>query len=359
MRFCSSVRSFSLFTLVVLSSHSFMANAQSSSGSGSLTTSPGPPASTPSVPPTILPPTFQSSSPLSSSLPSSSRPAPSTSPSPPAESTKTSTSDLPPPTSSSTDQSSSSFQSSSSTASSSVSSSSISASSSSSVPRSSSSATAVVVVTPAASAYSKYSYTGHLTTETSSSGAPSETAVSAAAGSSFSKNKGAIAAVATIASLMGVAIVGYVVFKLVRRQSRLRDEEEDVYFEKYQEQDPPFQSGGANESSYNIASATQPASTAAYPDRSMHYGAPPPTQQAYADPQQYGMQYPPGTAYAAAAYGTPYLYHGDGGGYGAASAPGNHPFAHPENSGRPLAAPRVSPPPRHTASDSHDTAYAT
>ena len=178
---------------------------------------------------------------------------------------------------------------------------------------------------------------------------------------SFSHNKGAVAAVATIASLIGVSILGYVVFKLLKRRSRLRDEEDDVYFEKYQEQDPPFHSagagGGANDSSYNIASATQPAMTNAYPDRSTHYGTS--NHDPYTDPQQYGMQYPPGTAYAAAAYGAPYQYQGEDGGYAAAASSASHPYADPVNTNRTTAAPRISPAFGQNPSLSHESAYAT
>lgn len=172
---------------------------------------------------------------------------------------------------------------------------------------------------------------------------------------SFSHNKGAVAAVATIASLIGVSIIGFIVFKVIKRRSRLRDEEDDVYFEKYQDPDPPFHgSGGVNESSYNISSATQPAATDAYPDRSMHYGNTQPGQ-VYTDPNQYGIQYPPNTAYAAAAYGAPYQYGSDNGPYGAAAAAANHPYSQP--SGRPAVAPRVPPSFGDPSGVSHDEAY--
>lgn len=138
-----------------------------------------------------------------------------------------------------------------------------------------------------------------------------------------------------MASLVGVGILGFIVFKVLKRRSRLRDEEDEMYFEKYQE--PPLNTSGPSDSSYNISSATQPAAHNAYPDRAYHYGTT--GNDGYGASQQY--EYPPGTAYAAAAQGPQYQYPSDAGGYGAA-ATGNHPYAHAPNNYRPAAAPPIN-----------------
>ncbi|KAI0346800.1 hypothetical protein BDW22DRAFT_1341780 [Trametopsis cervina] len=345
MRYCSfsAVRNFTLFTLVVLSSHSFVL-AQDEPGTGSiapsLPLSPASPSpsptpsssSSPSPPPSTAPPPPPVSHSSSSSTPLSAPPTHSSNvPGTSSQPSKSSSGDL--SQSSSGSSTSSQSQSSSSASASSVSST-ASSSSLASVPPGT-----FVAPPPTNTYYSQYSYTAHL--ESPSAAAPSETPIGAASssGASFSHNKGAIAAVATIASLIGISVIAYLTFKILKRRARLRDEEEEVYFEKYQEQDPPFQGTGPSDSSYNIDSAMQPAATSAYPDRSMHYGT---NDAVYADPQQYGMHYPPGTAYAAAAYGEQYQYQGDNSNYGAAASTGSHPYARPENTSRPAAAPPVT-----------------
>ncbi|KAI0089118.1 hypothetical protein BDY19DRAFT_944247 [Irpex rosettiformis] len=365
MRLCSTsaVRNLTFFTLVVLSSHSFvLVNAQSDSSTDSLspTSSPSPTVSPVSPsPPTPTPaPASHSSSDQSSPSPTLPAADSSSSESKSSSSKTTPTATSVSATEESSSSSSSESSSSSSSSSSSPSSSSSSAPSSATLPSTSSDGT-TLVAQPQNTHFSQYTYTHGTAPTSSGSAVPSETAVgAAAAGTSFSHNKGAVAAVATIASLIGASIIGFIAFKLIKRRSRLRDEEEDVYFEKYQDPDPPFHgSGGANDTSYNISSATQPAATDAYPDRSMHYGATQPAQDMYADPTQYGIQYPPGTAYAAAAHGAPYQYGGDNGSYGAAPTSANHPFSHPENNNRPAIAPRV-PPFGQTGGVSYDEAYA-
>ena len=117
----------------------------------------------------------------------------------------------------------------------------------------------------------------------------------------------------------------------------LTDEEDDLDFEKYQEHEPPLNTSGPSDSSYNLSSATRPAAADAYPDRAYHYGTA--GNDVYAAPQQY--EYPPGTAYAAAAQGAQYQYQGNAGGY-AVAASGNHPYAHSQNNYRPAAAPPVN-----------------
>lgn len=133
--------------------------------------------------------------------------------------------------------------------------------------------------------------------------------------------------------------------KVMQRRSRKRDEEEEEYFEKYQEpsmQVSPSHHTDPDDSTYNLASATamMPARSDAYPDRALHYGTQPeqehPTQ--YVAPEEY--EYPPGTAYAAAAQSDgQYQYTR----YQSPSPNGAHPFADPQNHARPQAAPPVSP----------------
>lgn len=195
-----------------------------------------------------------------------------------------------------------------------------------------------------------------LPTPATKSAAPGETGVAAASDKGFSSNKGAVTAVAIIGTIVGTSVVAFIVFKILKRRARTRDEEDEMYFEKYNEQEPPLNNSGPIDTSYNIAAATRPAAVDAYPDRSYHYGGTQPaaSADAYANPQQYGMEYPPGTAYAAAAHGSQYQYHGDANGYGA-QAHNNHPYAHSQNSYRPAAAPSVAAPAYdHQA----DTGYA-
>ncbi len=161
---------------------------------------------------------------------------------------------------------------------------------------------------------------------------------------SFLENKGAAAATFTIIAIVALAIIVYVVLKVVRRRSRLRHEEEDVFFEKYNDPEPPLNTSGPNDSSYDIA--TTAAHASAYPDRSMHYGTAG-GAAAFENPNQYGMEYPPGTAYAAAQTGSQYQYSGQAGGYdpttgyAAPSTGPGHPFADPGNVSRAGMAPPV------------------
>lgn len=185
----------------------------------------------------------------------------------------------------------------------------------------------------------------------------------------------------TVVAIIGLAIVTYIVYKVIKRRSRVRDEEDDVFFEKYnRESEPPLNNSntGPSDSSYNVA--TTAAAPDAYPDRAMHYGstaaavsaydnqqhyggtaaavsaynnqqqygAPANGASAYDNPQQYGVEYPPGTAYAAAAQGGgQYQYTGQAGGYdataGYAASNGQaHPFADPTNNTRNATAPPIA-----------------
>ena len=163
---------------------------------------------------------------------------------------------------------------------------------------------------------------------------------------SFLENKGAKAGVFTVVGVIGTMIVIYIGMKIMRHRQRMRDEEEEDYFNDKFAQEPNTQVGSnTNDSTYNLASAaaTMPARQDAYPDRAVHYGATQVTQE-YVAPSQY--DYPPGTAYAAAAMsnGSPYQYSR----YNSNPSP-THPFADPRNASRPNLAPPVPRPYTQTA----------
>ena len=152
-------------------------------------------------------------------------------------------------------------------------------------------------------------------------------------------------------------ILIFVIMKVMQRRARKREQDEEEYFEKYNE--PPVGgmhgSNSNNDSSWNLASETAmaPARADAYPDRAVHYGSTQATRD-YNAPQQH--EYPPGTAYAAAASGNQYQYQYTGYGttanYGSTtnydttatydtspSSTGAHPFADPQNVSRGRAPP--------------------
>ncbi|PSR93716.1 hypothetical protein PHLCEN_2v4611 [Hermanssonia centrifuga] len=361
MRYYSAsvVRIITLFSLVVLSSHSFVgANAEDT-----VSPSPGITSSSPAISPTASS-ALASSSPLSSTSsvapPSSSTPGTSPSSNPSSQSaslpsassspassatsvasTPTSTS---PPTSSGSSSGSSAPVSSSSAP---------SLSSSSSFGVSTHGTTALTVpgsaaasVPPAATQSVSYNYVpqSSLPSPTVSSTSTNTADAASSTPKSFLENKGAAAATFTIIAIVAVAIIAYVVLKVVRRRSRLRHEEDDVFFEKYNDPEPPLNTSGPNDSSYDIA--TTAAHASAYPDRSMHYGTAG-GAAAFENPDQYGMEYPPGTAYAAAQTGSQYQYSGQAGGYdpttgyAAPSTGPGHPFADPGNVSRAGMAPPV------------------
>lgn len=162
------------------------------------------------------------------------------------------------------------------------------------------------------------------------------------------------------------------------KRHRRDDEEEDVYFEKYNDPEPSTDMAQVHGSYGTMEpAATEAMAPAAghdaYPDRTVHYG-PSMGQEydaAYAqnyDHQQYGMEYPPNTAYAnATAHEGEYQYHGyDNEQYAAPSAyepapvqyeqqlsPTGHPFADSRHAARAGGAPPVSPNPSGYSGDSY------
>lgn len=166
-----------------------------------------------------------------------------------------------------------------------------------------------------------------------------------------------------------------------RRQRRLRDDEEAIWFEKGNTSSGPsygatdrassFISGenGENGESHDDIAPMTAAGADAYPDRSTHYGDMGVNMGEYGNPATYGMEYPPGTAYAtAAAQQGQYTYGGHVGGYPnnyqlppiTSSSP-THPFADPTNATRSGGAPPVivtGPEPSHE-SEYYADAYIT
>ncbi|CAL1701167.1 unnamed protein product [Somion occarium] len=384
MRCCpaSAARILTLFSLVVLASHSFtLVNAQSSptTSVNSETGIPSPPIVVPSL----------SSSPSSLPTPSSSPPAtqPSQKPSPETivpPSTSTVTSDPPTPSSASPTSTSATITSQStqdilSSSSSLESSSSASSSSSSGISTVSSSSSSTAVITPSPTPAQTTGPTTASYRRISSTHAPGEPtdlpeptgALSEATSKGFFSNKGAVAGTFTVVAIVAVVLVIAVIMMFRRRLARRRDEEDEVYFEKYREPEPEVRNahpltnlGGLGQSATNLASHASPDS---YPDRNVHYGHSPTGDQAaydYDNPQEYGMEYPPGTAYAAAVthpgqyqYGVGPNLAGHGAGAYDSIGGGNQyehqggqtrtspgPFADPGNSARHPAAPPVNQP---------------
>ena len=177
-----------------------------------------------------------------------------------------------------------------------------------------------------------------------------------------------MAGVFSVAGVIALLIMVFATMKIMQRRARKRDEDEEEYFEKYQNEEPSTQaSPHHNDSDYNLASATamMPAHPDAYPDRTMHYGTEPAqeyettqqygntqqyeTTQQYGNTQQYEItqqyDYPPGTAYAAAAQSDgQYQYTR----YQSSSPTSPHPFADPQNMSKTQAAPSI--PRGHTQS---------
>ncbi|KAI0959710.1 hypothetical protein AcW1_004459 [Taiwanofungus camphoratus] len=385
MRCCpaGAARILTLFSLAILSAHSFTrVNAQSSVSSSdpaSLTSvSTSPPSSTPDPSSSIaassesassfsVPSTSVSQSPSSStpdSQPSSSQDVTSSSAS--SFSPSISSSSVSPTSStpfSSSQSSSSSFTSSSSSAFSSSLSSSSSSSSSvvNSVTTSSSASTLVVAGitnTPAPVTSYYYMSTAGLGSVSSASSIQTVSGVVGAASTSsppsskgFLENKGAVAGTFTVVGLLVAGGVVAIVMYVVRHRKRLRDDEDAVYFEKDNGHngymDSPY-AGGDNPS---VAEMMTPAASDAYPDRTTHYGI----MSAAEDdkPRDSIVEYARGTAYAAArVQAGPYQYTGQPGGYGGgytnmhyapqpSVSPGTHPFADPNNLSRPGRAPPV------------------
>lgn len=175
---------------------------------------------------------------------------------------------------------------------------------------------------------------------------------------------------------MALVVIGIIIASTIflKRRRRRRDEEDEVYFEKYQSEPRLNDSSpnlgtipGLGESTHDLAAVHARAD--AYPDRAIHHGWTAADME-YNSPQEYGVEYPPGTAYAAAQsqhQGHQYQYAGQTGtaysnanqGYGATSrtSPGPHPFADPNNVARRPVAPPVSPGYARSM-ESHHTAYS-
>ncbi|KII94624.1 hypothetical protein PLICRDRAFT_169361 [Plicaturopsis crispa FD-325 SS-3] len=132
--------------------------------------------------------------------------------------------------------------------------------------------------------------------------------------SGFFENKGAVAGTFTVVGLVGAGIVIFIAVTILRRRQRIRrQDEDDVYFDKFEPTshvtEDPFGNnglggGGLGPSSTDLA--TVPADHTAYPDRGIEHGV----EQYPMD--EYGIGYPPGTAYAAALaqQGQPYQHPG-------------------------------------------------
>ncbi|KAI0637963.1 hypothetical protein C8Q77DRAFT_400936 [Trametes polyzona] len=401
MRVCSAsaARVLSLFSLALLSSHSFiLANAQDTSTGTDISTgsdagtpsdSVSPPVPIPSSITTPVTPTSSSVPPTSSAKPTSSPPPPppSTSSSTPASSSAavtsaTSSSQASSPSSSDASSASQTSSSSIATSSSSLSSSSSALSTSSSTAASTSS-TGVTVVKAATTLVASSTPSRHVATgaDTTSYGwlDPTSSATDAAAAGNvsaahkgFFDNKGAVAGTFSVVGVvaLGAVIVGVLYAK--RRAARLQDEEDMAYFEKYNNGGNSDHFDGTGDLSFgnenpSEAPMTTHAAPGAYPDRSMHYGLP--SMEEYAQPQHMdmsygtaaamgaGMEYPAGTAYARAqAQQGQYQYDGyaaynTGADYNAQYQEAyydprhspTHPYADPRNSPKAEGAPQVQP----------------
>ncbi|TCD69854.1 hypothetical protein EIP91_005931 [Steccherinum ochraceum] len=179
-------------------------------------------------------------------------------------------------------------------------------------------------------------------------------AASSGSGTSFFDNKGAVAGTFFAVALVVIGLIVAGVSFLKRRRRRYRHEEDEVYFEKYhepsvQDNHSPTLGSGVGDSSHDLSTQVH-ARADAYPDRAIHHGWTPEAE--YGNPQEYGVEYPPGTAYGnAQAQQAQYQYNGGGGtayanasqGYltAARKSPGPHPFADPHNASRAPAAPPV------------------
>ncbi|OCH92158.1 hypothetical protein OBBRIDRAFT_791536 [Obba rivulosa] len=367
-----AARALTLFTLVVLCSHSFILVRAETSPSSSVS-----PASTlPSS--SVSPSTSSLSAPVStgdskgssSSAPGSSAnssvPSPSGSPS----SSGTGSSAVPPspspsssPVNSSSSLSPTPSSSSSSAASvslSSASSSSSSSSSPSSLPSSVSSfKPAPSLVTNGHFGPSTTSLTvpatepiGSPNSQPISSSTPgfsagaavSTSATSSDSSKSFFDNKGAIAGTFTVVALLGAGAIAAITMYVMRRRHRLNDEEEEAYFEKLSE---PGEYGN-NSSFFGGNPSAAEVATSVAPDQAARFGTAD-SAGSLDDPQVYPMDYPPGTALArAATQRGPYQYTGQfgtGADYGYPAQPPAlraHPFADPINVQRQGVAPPVT-----------------
>ncbi|GJE84257.1 hypothetical protein PsYK624_003330 [Phanerochaete sordida] len=347
MRCCkaSTARIFTLFTLVVLLSHSFgSVHAQSSSGQAvslpGVTSTPDTPTPSSTSAASVTSPASSASSAAASSPSAASQSAASSqsTPVPGGSSSQSSSASVPSSSSSSSASSSSASSTSSSSASS-------SSQSSSAISKSSTITAAQPSATGGSGGHSSYApVSGQFSVpqpSVSSTDAPAATGAASNAPKSFLENKGAMAGVFGVAGVIAALIIIFIVMKVMQRRARQRDEEEGEYFEKYEEPSNAMHAGNSNnDSSWNLASAPAmaPARNDAYLDRTVHYGSAQATQDYSASRQH---EYPPGTAYAAAAGGSQYQYTGyNNAPYGGAPSPtGSHPFADPQNVPRARAPP--------------------
>jgi len=126
------------------------------------------------------------------------------------------------------------------------------------------------------------------------------------------ENKGAMAGTFAVVGLVGLGIIGALIFFLIKRQKRRREEEEvDAYFDK-----PVGAAGYHSGMGHSSASLEFPPEHRQYNSTAVNYN----------NPQSYGMDFPPetssfnsrpgsaapGTAYAAAlAHQGPYQYNNE------------------------------------------------
>ncbi|KAH9894427.1 hypothetical protein C8Q73DRAFT_781628 [Cubamyces lactineus] len=372
MRVCSAsaARVLTLFSLALLSSHSFiLANAQASTGSTGLIPSPDSPddggsGTGTSTPPVTSPTPTTTNTPVTSptSTPTPTSPSPTSTPPASTKSTTPHNSSHTPQTSPS-DTNTANTNTNTQTSSPNSATSDTSSPASSSVPTSASTDTSVSATatsasaTPSATLPSFTSPTPSVTqpsntlvvgsdptgqvndgpdTTTYNWLSSSATATGAAAddvstsSKGFFSNKGAVAGTFTVVGVVALGAVFVGVIYAKRRAARLQDEEDMTYFEKYNGPNTDNHDSGPGDLSFGNDNPSEAqimthAAPDAYPDRSMHYGLP--TMEEYAQPQPMnfsydapaaGVGYPAGTAYARAhAQQGQYQYDGQMGAYGA------------------------------------------
>jgi len=120
--------------------------------------------------------------------------------------------------------------------------------------------------------------------------------------SGFWTNKGAVAGTFTVVSLIGIVLL-FVCHNHIarrRRHARYRREDEEAYYEKAAQQQSAPGDSGLEEAEASMTNIMTLASTDAYPDRRIHFGATTPQagEVAYT-PQNYGIDFPPETNYQA------------------------------------------------------------
>ncbi|KAH8094807.1 hypothetical protein BXZ70DRAFT_1066131 [Cristinia sonorae] len=362
MRFCSAsaVRILTFISLLVLTPHSFAQSTADTTSTTLATTTTSTPVTTttPTQPP---PPPTPTDPPTTTTTPTTTRHTETT-----PTTTATPTTSTPTTTSTST---SSSTSSSSSSSSSSVSSSTVTSSSTLSSVTTSTPGTTLIANPTRNVATTGRSPTNTLPGIVHPSDDPEDAdpeSAGATKGTTFWDNKGAVAGTffAVALAIIGLIVAAVLLWK--RRRSRFRDEEDEIYFEKYHE--PPVQDSGSptlgnipglGDSSHDIATHAR---VDAYPDRAIHHGWAP--QDDYAHPQAYGMEYPPNTGYGGGqAQASQYAYAGQAGvgvsaqqGYSGQNrtSPGPHPFADPNNVARRGAAPPVG----HSYSQDSHSVYS-